>query len=242
MNSLNSTLSTLPKKMAPAIGASVLILLCIGAVTMASGRALALSPDLPRPEAAAANPRYEYVIGPQDTIDVSVFQIKDLTLEKIQVDGSGRILLPLIGTVIAAGKTAPQLADEIAERLRGKFVQDPQVVVMVRDAASQRVTVDGAVVKPGVYALLGPTTLLQAVALAQGPDNKYANLRRVILFRVEDGKRKSTVYNLADIRSGRTDDPDVRANDVVIVDGSNVKGAWREVLGALPGLAIFRPF
>lgn len=208
---------------------------------MVSGDAVALSPETP-PTAAGGSARYEYVIGPQDTLDVSVFQVKDLTLEKLQVDGSGRILLPLIGTVIASGKTAPELAIEIANRLRGKFIQDPQVVVMVRDAASQRVTVDGAVVKPGVYPLLGPTTLLQAVALAQGPDNKYANLRRVILFRVENGKRTTLVYNLTDIRSGRADDPDIQPNDVVIVDGSNVKGAWREVLGALPGLAIFRPF
>jgi polysaccharide export outer membrane protein len=184
----------------------------------------------------------EYRIAPLDKIDITVFQVKDLTVEDIQVDSSGRILLPLIGTVMASGRTATELADDVANLLRGRFLQSPQVSVRVREAANQRVTVDGAVVQPGVYQITTSTTLLQAVAMARGPDKDYANLKRVLVFRTIDGTRQAAVFNLQDIRSGKADDPAILANDVIVVDGSNVKGAWREVLRSLPGLAFFRPF
>jgi polysaccharide export outer membrane protein len=184
----------------------------------------------------------EYRIAPLDKIDITVFQVKDLTVEDIQVDSSGRILLPLIGTVMASGRTATELADDVANLLRGRFLQSPQVSVRVREAANQRVTVDGAVVQPGVYQITTSTTLLQAVAMARGPDKDYANLKRVLVFRNIDGTRQVAVFNLQDIRSGKAADPAILANDVIVVDGSNVKGAWREVLRSLPGLAFFRPF
>lgn len=184
----------------------------------------------------------EYRIAPLDKIDITVFQVKDLTVEDVQVDSSGRILLPLIGTVMASGRTATQLADDIADQLRGRFLQAPQVSVRVREAANQKVTVDGAVVQPGVYQITTSTTLLQAVAMARGPDKEYANLKRVLVFRTVDGTRQAAVFNLQDIRSGKAPDPTIFANDVIVVDGSNIKGAWREFLRSLPGLAFFRPF
>jgi polysaccharide export outer membrane protein len=104
------------------------------------------------------------------------------------------------------------------------------------------VTVDGAVMQPGVYAMSGPTTLLQAVAMAKGADNKYANLKRVTLFRTVDGQRQAAVFDLREIRAGRAADPVIHSNDVIVVDGSNVKGVLREILGALPALSIFRGF
>ena len=127
-------------------------------------------------------------------------------------------------------------------QLRGRFLQSPQVSVRVREAANQKVTVDGAVNQPGVYQITTSTTLLQAVAMARGPDKDYANLKRILVFRTIDGTRQAAVFNLLDIRSGKAPDPVILANDVIVVDGSNVKGAWREILRSLPGLAFFRTF
>ena len=152
------------------------------------------------------------------------------------------MLLPLIGSVMAAGKTAPELSAEIADRLRGRYLQAPQVAVWVSEILSQRVTVDGSVVQPGVYPLTGPTTLIQALSMAKGPDIKLANLSRVVVFRTIGGERSVAVFDLKKIRKGTAPDPEIRGNDIVVVDGSQLKGAWREVIGALPGLAIFRPY
>ncbi len=184
----------------------------------------------------------DYRIGPLDKLDITVFQVKDLTLDGVQVDGSGRISLPLIGNVTAAGKTAPELGDEIATLLKGKYLQNPQVTVTVSDAISQKVTIDGAVREPGVYAMSGPTTLLQAVAMAKGPDPKIAKLDRVAVFRTTNGQRTAAVFDLKAIRAGKADDPEIYGNDVIVVDGSMLKSVLREALGALPGLAIFRTF
>lgn len=194
------------------------------------------------PPVAAGQPTQDYRIGPLDKLNITVYQVKDLTLQDVQVDASGRVLLPLIGSVVAADRTAPELSAEIANRLRGEFLQNPQVSVWVSESLSQKVTVDGSVIQPGVYPLTGPTTLIEAVSMAKGPDSKTANLSRVLVFRVVDGKRTAAVFNLKKIRQGKQDDPVILGNDVIVVDGSQVKGAWREVLSALPGLAIFRPF
>lgn len=228
------------------LGSLGAIALCLTiAACAASGTAQAgpVATPLPSSTQLAMTPVVaEYKISPLDKIDITVFQVKDLSVEDVQVDNSGRILLPLIGTVMASGLTATQLADEIAAQLRGRFLQSPQVSVRVREAANQNVTVDGAVVQPGVYQITSSTTLLQAVAMARGPDKDYANLKRVLVFRTIEGARQAAVFNLQDIRSGKASDPAIIANDVIVVDGSNVKGAWREVLRSLPGLAFFRPF
>lgn len=193
--------------------------------------------DSPQPAATQ-----DYRIGPLDKLNITVFQVKDLTLEEVQVDGSGRVFLPLIGSVVAAGKTTQELSAEIADRLRGQYLQSPQVAVWVAEAISQKVTVDGSVVEPGVYAMSGPTTLLQAVAMAKGPDPRYANLNRVAVFRTINGQRNAAVFDLKAIRAGRAPDPVILGNDVVVVEGSTAKGVFREILAALPGLAIFRPY
>lgn len=229
------------------IGIAGLAAAIISATACASQSA---APEALRPQStfasAGGSPPQEapqdYRIGPLDKLNITVFQVKDLTLDEVQVDGSGRVFLPLIGVVMAAGKTTQELSTEIADRLRGQFLQSPQVAVWVAEAISQKVTVDGSVVEPGVYTMSGPTTLLQAVAMAKGPDLKYANLSRVAVFRTINGQRNAAVFDLKAIRAGRAADPVILGNDVVVVEGSAVKGMFREILSALPGLAIFRPY
>lgn len=201
---------------------------------------LAATPAAPVPSnmsTAAA----EYRIGPLDILDINVFQVKDLTLEKVQVDATGQILLPLIGKITAGGKTTAELSAEIASKLQEKYLQAPQVSVLVVEAASQKVTVDGAVVEAGVFELKGRTTLLQAVAMAKGPA-RNANLHRVVVFRQIDGRRNAALFDLGAIRKGQADDPEIRGDDVIVVDSSALKGFWREAIGALPAMAVFRPW
>ncbi|MGH6957484.1 MAG: polysaccharide biosynthesis/export family protein [Caulobacteraceae bacterium] len=182
-----------------------------------------------------------YRIGPADRLDVNVFQIPDLS-GKAQVDASGNVLLPLVGQMKAAGLTAGQLSDEIAADLKTKYVKDPLVTVTVLTAASQTVTVDGAVAAPGIYPLVGPTTLLQAIALAKGPDDKTANEHKVALYRLVNGQRYGAVYDLAAIRAGTAPDPQVEGRDIVVVPGSRMKSFWNKFVSVAPILALARPF
>ena len=221
-------------------GISVLLSACATGDPDGAGLSEAFTPTN---DAIIAPPLSEgYRIGSLDRLSINVYQVRDLTLDDVQVDAGGQVLLPLIGSVTAAGKTAPELSGEIADRLRGRYLQSPQVAVRVREILSQRVTVDGSVMQPGVYPLIGPTTLIQAVSLAKGPDLKYANLSRVVVFRTLAGERLVAVFDLKRIRKGEAPDPEIRGNDIVVVDGSQLKGVWREVISSLPGLAIFRPF
>lgn len=133
-----------------------------------------------------------------------------------------------------------ELAQVLTEKL-GTYLQRPQVAVTVAQAASQKVTVDGAVTEAGVYEIRGRTSLMQAVAMAKGP-NRTANIRRVAIFRTVDGQRMAAVFDLQAIREGKSPDPTIQGDDIVVVEGSAIKGAWREVISSLPALAIFRPF
>jgi polysaccharide export outer membrane protein len=101
----------------------------------------------------------DYRIGALDTIDVTVFQEPELSTKAIQVDASGRIALPLIGSVSAQGKTAAELSGELAQLFGQKYLRNPQVTVTVASSVSQKVSVQGEVTEPGVYQITGPTTL-----------------------------------------------------------------------------------
>jgi polysaccharide export outer membrane protein len=186
-------------------------------------------------------PAAEYRIGVGDKLDVRVFQVGDLSFEELVVDTSGNINMPLIGAVRGAGRTAGEMSLEIAERLAAQYLRNPQVTVTVKEAASQKITVDGAVTKPGVYEMRGSTSLLQAVAMAEGP-TRVADLTKVAVFRSIDGRRSVALFDLAAIRQGRASDPQVLGDDVIVVDSSRLSSALREVVGALPALSAFAYF
>jgi polysaccharide export outer membrane protein len=192
------------------------------------------------PFADAAAVTSEYRIGPLDQLNVTVFQVPDLSVEKVQVDAAGQVQLPLVGTIQVAGMTTNDLAAAVRTKLE-PFLQRPQVAVTVAQAASQKVTVDGAVVSAGVFELRGRTSLMQAVAMAKGP-SPAANIRRVAVFRTVNGQRMAAVFDLKAIREGKSPDPAILGDDIIVVEGSALKGVWREILAGLPALAIFRPF
>lgn len=186
-------------------------------------------------------PGAEYRIGVGDKLDVRVFQVADLSFEELVVDTSGNINMPLIGAVRSAGRTAGEMSADIAQRLAARYLRDPQVTVTVKEAASQKITVDGAVTKPGVYEMRGSTSLLQAVAMAEGP-TRVADLTKVAVFRTVDGQRSVAVFDLATIRQGRASDPEVFGDDVIVVDTSRLNSALREIVGVIPALAAFTAY
>lgn len=181
-----------------------------------------------------------YLIGPADVIDVRVAYEPELNVDSATVDTGGEISVPLIGNVRAAGKTASQLADEVEARLT-QYVRRPEVSVNIREYSRQNVTVEGDVEEPGVYPVQGTSSLLQAVARAQGP-TKTAKLNEVIVFRTVNGQRMGAIFDLRRIRYGYDPDPLILGGDVVVVGYSEVKGAFRDFLGAAPVLAVFRPY
>ena len=196
-------------------------------------------PDVINPEGEykAAS---EYRIGANDLLEISVFQVEELT-RTVRVNSQGQISLPLIGTVQAGGRTVSELQNGVAEALKQKYVQDPQVSIFVKEFTSQRVTMEGAVKKPGIYALTGKTTLLQSIAMAEGLD-QLANLQGVVVFRVVDGKKMGAVFDIAAIRAGRMEDPQIYGDDIVVVDQSGPRTALRRFIESIPVFALFRPF
>ena len=188
-----------------------------------------------------AEPSIEYRIGVGDKLNVRVFQVEDLSFDQLVVDTSGNIQLPLIGAVGAAGRTAGEMSLDIAARLSAQYLRNPQVTVTVTQAASQKITVDGAVTRPGVYEMRGSTSLLQAVAMAEGP-SRVADLSKVAVFRTIEGQRAVALFDLGAIRQGRASDPQVLGDDVIVVDTSRLNSALRDIVSAVPALAAFRPF
>jgi len=193
---------------------------------------------IPPPSAATA--LREYRIQPPDKITVLVFREPDLSLADVEVDSAGKITLPLVGPILAAGKTTEELAGEISSQLGARYLAHPQVSVFVSSASSQRVVVEGSVVQPGIYDVRGRTTLLGALALAKGP-SRVAALREVAVFRFVDGQRMAAKFDVPAIRRGEAPDPEILGNDTVVVGFSGLKATWRDILTASPIVAAFRP-
>lgn len=175
------------------------------------------------------------LIGPLDTIEVDVFNVSDLSRE-MQVDASGRISMPLAGTIDARGKTASELADAIEDALRGRYVRNPEVTINIKSSVSQVVTVDGQVVEPGLYPVTNQMTLMRAVASAKGM-TEFARAEDVVILRTVGGRKMAGLYNMDAIRRGAYDDPAIYANDVIVVGDSPQRRLFRDVVSLAPLLA-----
>lgn len=196
--------------------------------------------EIAPPADLAAKPQ-AYRINAGDMISVQVFQEPELSNDKVQVDDVGRIQLPLAGDILAAGLTAPELSGVIAERLGREYIRNPQVVIGVVSTRDQTVAVEGQVKMPGVYKIAPNDTLLSAIARAQSPTN-VARLDEVIVFRTVNGRRMGARFDLREIRSGRSPDPQVLGGDVIVVGFSSLKGVYRDILQAAPLLNVFTQF
>lgn len=196
--------------------------------------------DLPEPKAVAAlynATKAEYRVGPLDLIEISVFQVPDLS-KTVKVSASGEVALPLIGTVQAGGKTVSELESEIAARLEEKYLQSAQVSVFVKETNSQQVTVDGAVEKPGMVSLSGQTTLLQTLAMSGGV-TRAADQRGILVFRTVDNQRMAAKFDLVAIRAGNAKDPVLYGGDVVVVESSGIRSALGDIRQNIPVFGLF---
>lgn len=212
---------------------------CAGTPPLQSSTRLTVIPDsqgLPAPNrsdlAAADRPA---LIGPLDTISVDIFNIPELSRE-MQVDASGRIAMPLVGTVDARNKTADELAQMIEAALQGRYVRNPQVTVNIKSSVSQVVTVDGEVKEPGLYPVTNQMTLMRVIASAKGL-SEFAKEEQVVILRTVDSHRMAGLYDISAIRRGAYADPPIYANDVVIIGDSPQRRLFRDFVSLAPLIA-----
>ncbi|HXJ17811.1 MAG TPA: polysaccharide biosynthesis/export family protein [Candidatus Polarisedimenticolia bacterium] len=157
-----------------------------------------------------------YVIGAEDVLDINVWKEAELT-RTVPVRPDGKISLPLLNDVQAAGLTPTQLASEITRNLK-KFVTNPQVTVIVSQINSQRVYILGEAVRPGAYPLLPGMNVLQALSSAGG-FTMFANTKNIYVLRREGGKQEKFPFNYKDVINGKHADQNIvlRAGDQIIV-------------------------
>lgn len=194
------------------------------------------SSALPEPDSTQAGSDFtsaDYRISAQDVLEISVFGFPSLS-RTVQVDGLGRVSFPLIGAVTAGGRTLSEFEADLAAKLGGRFLRSPQVTVFVKDSVGLRVTVEGAVRRPGVYQLKGKTRLLQALALAEGINDvgDYG----VSLIRESGQRRLTATYDVSEIRSGRAEDPLVYGGDTIVVNESAARTSLQILKSSIPTL------
>jgi polysaccharide export outer membrane protein len=181
-----------------------------GAANLATGSKAGAQMALP----ASNDP--SYVIGPTDVLDISVWKEPDFT-RTVPVRPDGKISLPLLNDLEAAGLTPMKLATEITERLK-KYVNDPQVTVIVTAINSQHVYVVGEVTRAGAFPLLPNMTVLQALSGAGG-FTQFADLKNIHVLRTESGRAVNYPFNYKEVIKGRHSDQDIllKPGDTIVV-------------------------
>jgi polysaccharide export outer membrane protein len=177
----------------------------------------------------------DYTISSQDILQVSVFQVPDLT-RTVRVDGGGFVSLPLIGRVPVRGKTILQAQEDIAARYSKSYLQSPQVNLSLVKS-SQRITVSGAVKAPTVLTLESTLTLSMAIAQSGGV-SEIANSERIHIARITGEQVEDAVFNLKEIQAGTAPNPALRGGDIVVVEDSKARLALKEIKDVLPLAAV----
>jgi polysaccharide biosynthesis/export protein len=184
------------------------------AVAAARNDASATDPAKPISTPATMDPAY--IIGPEDVLDINVWKEPDMT-RTVPVRPDGKISLPLINDVQAAGSTPQQLAATVTDKLR-KYVQEPQVTVIVTAINSQRVFVVGEVLRAGAFPLIPGMTVLQALSSAGG-FTTFADVKRIHVMRMVNGKQENLPFNYRDVLKGDNPSQNIKLQpgDTVIV-------------------------
>lgn len=166
------------------------------------------------PKSATDDPNYS--IGPDDEVSVNVWKEPDIS-RTVSVRPDGKISLPLLNDIQAAGLTPMQLSSEISERLK-KFIEGPQVTIIITKSNSQRVFILGEVTRAGAYALLPNMTMLQALSSAGG-FTQFANLKKIYVLRTENGKQTRLPFNYKEVVNGRRPEQNIslRPGDTIVV-------------------------
>lgn len=223
------------------LATGLMLSLCSCAATTklggAPGLVVADASEMPAPSTSDLIAReHPYMVGPFDRLTIGVFGIPGLQALDVQVDAAGRISVPLAGIVPVSGKTPSDIELDLRERFKAAFIRDPQVTVNLKETLSQMVTVEGQVQKPGLYPVMGRTTLLRTIATAQG-STEFAKVDDVVVLRQVGGKQYAALYNLNSIRHGRYKDPDIYANDIVMVGDNHARRIFKDYLTTMGILA-----
>jgi polysaccharide export outer membrane protein len=180
----------------------------------AAAAVTAITPrDIPK---GAVTPPADYVIGVDDKLSIVYWKDKDMSADVI-VRPDGKISLPLLNEVTAAGLTPGQLRDRISEESR-RYVEDANIIVVVMQINSRRVFITGEVNKPGPYPLAGPTTVLQLIAMAGGLRD-YANGKNILIMRNENSRPVSLRFSYQDViaRKNLKHNVELKPGDTVVV-------------------------
>jgi len=165
---------------------------------------------------AAPSTDPNYVIGPQDVLDISVWKEPEVS-RVVPVRPDGRISLPLLNDVQAAGLTPAALAAQLTDSLK-KYVTNPQVTVIVTAINSQRVYLLGEVTRPGAFPMIPGMTVLQAIS-SGGGFTQYARTKAIYVLRNENGKQVKYPFNYKDVLGGKKPEQDIalKAGDTIVV-------------------------
>lgn len=189
--------------------------ICLGAATIVSlmsAAPRAAGDDFDKKPAAAAPGQDEYRIGPGDKLRIEVYKDPQLS-QSVQVRPDGKITLPLVGDMDATNQTPLELRDAIAKSLK-EYITTPTVTVIVVEAVASKVFVMGEVSKPGPVDVHGPTTILQALAMAGG-FKEFANTKDIVVLR-QNGQQQIH-FNYKDVVNGDAKPIYLRSGDTVIV-------------------------
>ena len=160
----------------------------------------------------------DYFLGPEDVLEITVWKNADLS-KQVTVRPDGRISLPLIGDIMAVGKTAAQLSGDISVKLK-EYKENPSVSILVKEVNSYVIYVLGEVLKPGKYPLKSKTTLLQAITIASGLTPNAARNKIVVFRFTKDGggriKMKASYDDIV-LRDGTIQDVELKPGDQIVV-------------------------
>jgi len=157
-----------------------------------------------------------YKIGPQDVLRIDVWKEPEIS-RSVPVRPDGKITLPLLNDIQAAGLTPQQLAAKISEGLK-KFITSPQVTVGVTEINSRRIFVNGEVARPGAFPLLPNMTVLQALSSAGG-FSQFARLKNIYILRMENGTQVKHPFNYKEAVSGKRPEQNIllEGGDIIVV-------------------------
>jgi|RhiMetdeSRZDD1v2_1073273.scaffolds.fasta_scaffold1280561_1 polysaccharide biosynthesis/export protein len=174
------------------------------------------SPSTAGSPAASVEVPSDYVIGPEDVLSVVYWFDKDLSTD-VSVRPDGKISLPLLNDIQAAGLTPTQLRQRLFEESK-RFIQDPNVSVVVKQINSRKAFITGEVSKPGPYPLISPTTVLQLIAMAGGLKD-YARSKNIIIVRNENGRTTTFPFNYKEVVASKNlrQNIELKPGDTVIV-------------------------
>ncbi|WP_242447496.1 polysaccharide biosynthesis/export family protein [Aurantiacibacter aquimixticola] len=179
-----------------------------------------------------------YLLRPSDRISVSVFREPDFSLESVQIGVEGDISIPMLGPVRAAGFTAGEFERDVTQRLAAAGLNNPMVSVNISEYASHLVTVEGAVVQPGVYTFQPGARLSSAIAQARGP-SRTADTRQVAVFRESAAGVTVAKFDYQKMSSGMMIDPVMEPGDRVVMGTDGLSVFWQDFLRAMPAFGIF---